>query len=112
MSKSIPMKYTNNFNKVFRCGYCDLQHLFNGFSRVGFNSGVYGWNCDIYADFTTDICITTGYRNMRGYRIPDDIIKTYDAAAVNILKSRDNWDVISGRLENLRRDFFGELSQL
>lgn len=110
--KSISMKYTNNFSKVFRCGYCDLQHLFTGFNRIAFNSGVYGWNCDIFADFTTNICITTGYRNMRGDRIPSEMIEKYDNAANEILRSREGWDVIQTRLNNLRADFFGDLSQL
>lgn len=112
MSRKLSMQYVKGFKKVFRVGYCDLQTLFTGFSRVGYNCGVYGWNNDIFVDYSTDICITTGYRNMRGERIPTEIIEKYETTAREILKSRVNWYYIEKRLNNLRADFFGELSQL
>ena len=45
------MKYIrNNWSKVFRVGYCDLQNIFRYEEPQYYNSGVYGWNCDVYCD--------------------------------------------------------------
>lgn len=79
------MKYINAlYPVVFRCGYGDLQFICNGVDPVYYNCGVYGWNCDIYVNFKYDAAITTGYRNMRGVRIPDEIIRKYSEIAENI----------------------------
>ena len=77
----------NNWRKVFCCGYCDLQYIMNGKEPTYYNAGVYGWNCDIYTNFSRDIAITTGYRNMAGERIPDEIIRKYSAIAKNICEN-------------------------
>ena len=68
----------NEWKKVFYCGYCDLHDIYYHETPQFYNAGVYGWNCDIYCDYARDIAITTGYRNMAGRRIPDELIKKYD----------------------------------
>lgn len=79
------MKYIKAlYPVVFRCGYGDLQFICNGVDPVYYNCGVYGWNCDIYVNYKYDAAITTGYRNMRGVRIPDEIIRKYSKIAENI----------------------------
>lgn len=78
------MKITKRFSNVFRCGYCDLQDIYRWNDPTYYNAGVYGWNCDLYVDYKTDTIITTGYRNMRGARIPDAIIKKYSKKAKEI----------------------------
>ena len=75
----------NNWRKVFYCGYCDLQYIMRGKEPTYYNAGVYGWNCDIYCDFKRDIAITTGYRNMTGKRIPDELIEKYTENAKEII---------------------------
>ena len=111
MKKETTMKYiTNVYRNVYRCGYCDLQNIFHGIEPTYYNAGIYGWNCDIYD--TPAGAITTGYRNMRGDRIPLELIEKYDAAAREIL--RDMWTDpdYRTRLENLRKDFLGDLMNL
>lgn len=49
----------NNWNKVFKCGYCELQDIMKYHEPQYYNCGVYGWNCDIYVDYGKDIAITT-----------------------------------------------------
>ena len=110
------MKYCNNFRFVFRCGYCDLQTLF-GSSYSGtvlYNSGVYGWNCDLYPNYEYDVIVTTGYRNMRGRRIPDEIINKYEEAAKTIRANCFNCDYneTAEKMEALRREFFKELTTI
>lgn len=110
------MKYIENlYSKVFRCGYCDLQYIFRYEDAMYYNAGVYGWNCDIYVDFQHDIAITTGYRNMRGIRIPDEILEKYTKIAKEILEA-DSWktpfDETKAKLDENRKNFLEELNNL
>ena len=109
------MKYIrNNWRKVFRVGYCDLQNIFRYEEPQYYNSGVYGWNCDIYCDFARDIAITTGYRNMAGQRIPSEILEKYDAIAKEILENmwRMPFDELKEKLYENRQNFLNELEKL
>ena len=60
----------------YRCvyvGYCDLQYLLRNCSPIAYNSGVYGWNYDVYTfeQYSTNIAICTGYRLMPGKNLRD-----------------------------------------
>lgn len=94
-------------DKVFSAGYCDLYYLTKGY-EVGYNAGVYGWNCDIiylWADGYR-ICITTGYRNMRGQLIPETLRKEYEERAKELTLTHPlrNADFIQ-QLESLQTEF-------
>ena len=103
----------NYWGKVFRCGYCDLHYIMKGTTAQYYNSGVYGWNCDIYCDYSRDIAITTGYRNMAGSRIPDEIIRKYTEIAQEICKDwHKPWSEQEAELEQNRQAFFAELATL
>ena len=121
--KSSMKSITANFSKVFRCEYCDLQNIFNGENPRFYNCGVYGWNCDIYTGFSSahgcNYAITTGYRNMRGERIPAELIKKYDAIARDILnnyswidKEPDGTSTRTAKLEENRNNFINELMNI
>ena len=75
------------WNNVYRCGYCDLQYIMKYYEPKYYNSGIYGWNCDIYCDYKRDIAITTGYRNMAGRVIPNGLIEKYSDIAKEICKN-------------------------
>lgn len=107
----IAMTNLKSFKKVFRVGYCDLQHIYKFEYPHFYNAGVYGWNCDIYIDYKRDIAITTGYRNMRGERIPSDILKKYTDNAKQILEKHTfkNYDEIKQLLDENRKQFLNEL---
>lgn len=104
----------NNYRKVFRVGYCDLQNIFKHEEPVYYNAGVYGWNCDVYVDFCRDIAITTGYRNMAGKSIPHEVLKKYDDIAKEILT--DYWKIpyeeLQEKLDENRENFLEELESL
>lgn len=104
----------SNWRKVFYCGYCDLQYIMRGEEPTYYNSGVYGWNCDIYTDFSRDIAITTGYRNMTGKRIPDTIIDKYTETAKKILENQweKPYDEYMAELAENREKFFEELDKI
>lgn len=100
----------NNFANVYRCGYCDLQDIFRYETPAYYNSGVYGWNCDIYCDFEKDIAITTGYRNMTGKMIPHKLIKKYSNIAKEIVKDWNKpYEEIKKEIKQNRENFLNEL---
>lgn len=109
------MKRINNgFKKVFRAGYCDLQFIFKYEEPQYYNSGFYGWNCDVYIDYKRDIAITTGYRNMRGQSIPHELIKKYSEIAKDIEKAPFSkpFEEIKKALYKNRENFLNELDKL
>ena len=52
---------------VFYTGYCELQSLVFRWEKIGYNSGIYGWNWDCY-NFP-DFVLVTGYRNQCGTKM-------------------------------------------
>lgn len=100
-----------NWNKVFYCGYCDLQYIMRYEEPTYYNAGVYGWNCDVYCDFGRDIAITTGYRNMTGKRISEELIEKYSEVAKEICKTpwTTPYETIQNALRENREKFFEEL---
>ena len=115
MKEHTSMKYiVNNYNKVYRVGYGDLQHLFRYEDPVYYNAGVYGWNCDIYVNYVHDIAVCTGYRNMRGPCVQRDLVKKYDDKAAEILKQTwtVNYEELKAALDKNLDEFFNELDAL
>ena len=109
------IKYIKNvWGNVWRCGYCDLQYIMKYEEPVYYNSGVYGWNCDVYCSYKHDVAITTGYRNMAGRVIPSELIKRYSDIAKEICKSEWNkpYDEIKELLDQNRENFFKELANI
>ena len=103
----------NNWHKVYQCGYCDLQYIMRGIEPMYYNSGVYGWNCDIYVDGMHDIAISTGYRNMRGRMIPSELIKKYsDKAKAIIDEFATPWEDMKEALADNAERFFDELATI
>lgn len=85
MKTKATMKFIQaRYKNVWRCGYADLQYIFERDDIAYYNAGTYGWNCDIIVDYRTNTAITTGYRNMRGRCIPSEIIKKYSDIAKQI----------------------------
>lgn len=113
-TKTTMKEIKNNYSSLWFAGYADLQNIFRNREANCYNSGVYGWNCDIYIDFARDMAISTGYRNMAGSRIPDEILKKYDARALQIAKNTENldWQEVDRRLEENAENFIEELSRL
>lgn len=59
------------------CGYCDIQRVTGYLPEIGYNSGVYGWNCTVYA--AGDIAVVTGYRPAGRFRMTDADIDSINA---------------------------------
>ena len=86
MKKETSMKICNSFKHVYRAGYCELQYIApkSIIEPQYYNAGLYGWNCDLYVDYASDTIITTGYRNTRGTKIPQDLLDKYSKRAAHI----------------------------
>ena len=104
-----------DYKKVFRAGYCDLQDIFKYREPQFYNAGVYGWNCDVYVDYGRDIAITTGYRNMAGRSIPHELIRKYSDIAKEIESGycwKVPWDEIREKLDKNAENFLKELDEI
>lgn len=105
-------KYINRvWANVYRCGYCDLQYIMKGEDPVYYNCGVYGWNWDCYCDYERNVAITTGYRNMTGRVIPNELINRYTEKAKEICEGYWNkpYEEVQNALAENRENFFKEL---
>ena len=94
----------------YRCvsvGYCDLQYLLRNCSPIAYNSGIYGWNYDVYTFDSTDIAICTGYRNMPGRSLEANGIscRDWDKKAQNIINKWQYYEVQKEELEKLLQEF-------
>lgn len=98
-----------NFQNVICVGYCDIQHLLRGKERIGYTSGVYGWNADIYnIDNKTAIC--TGYRPFGNISTHYNINKKYDDKARKICKNWDlTWEQTEKKLNKLLQKYVDEV---
>lgn len=110
MKVKATMKVLNNYTYVYRCSYCDLQNLFKLIEPKYYNTGVYGWNCDIYC--FGDIAITTGYRNLKGKRIPDNLIKEYNELAKLLFEQRLSYNELKTELNIYIMNFIQKLLAL
>lgn len=108
------IKYVkSNFSKCFYAGYCDLYYIMRGTDPDYYNSGVYGWNCDVYCDSRDDIAITTGYRNMTGSRIPSELIQKHTEIAKQLDGQRfASYADRAAAFEANRREFYNALAAL
>lgn len=86
------MRYKMSREDVYKMGYPvvklparAMQSLLYGIERIGYNSGIYGWNWDAY--FIHGVVFCEGYRNLPGYLTKEErtIIASYEE------KAREAW---------------------
>lgn len=74
MKYKITQKETRqNFVKVFKVGYCEIESIEYFLSPEAYNSGINGWNYDLYT--FVRYAITTGYRPI-GEDTDEHFVKT------------------------------------
>ena len=115
MKSKISMKeVSKNWKYVFSAGYCELFYIMDNVEPDAYNSGIYGWNCDIYFNYMHDIAISTGYRNMRGKMIPHELIEKYSSIAKEIVSKpfATPYEETKKALDANRENFFAELMNL
>lgn len=94
----------NDINKenMIALGYCQCQTILNAFAydyKVGYNSGIYGWNYDLYRIHGVDI--VTGY-NTPYKKYSNKELKNKLVALEN--KIRSNFDYT--KREEYKKEFF------
>lgn len=100
------------YNKVYCVGYCELQHLLRRSNKVGYNSGVYGWNYDVFSLDNGNIAICTGYRGMPGVRINHTITDKYEKKAEALFKDHSiKYEEQQKKLEKLVKKFIEEIQK-
>lgn len=104
----------NNYFKMYVVGYCDLQNIMQGIEPRFYNTGVYGWNYDVFESPDGRAVISTGYRNMQGVRIPSAILDKYNKKAIAINARYDfrDYDKKKKALEKMRVNFWQELETM
>ena len=92
--------------KIYSVGYCKAQHLLRYQNIHGYNSGVYGWNYDVYV--VGDNVIITGYRPFKANKFNDEKLKKYEQRAEKILNNNTLRYTIKKMLfDALLEDFLG-----
>ena len=93
-------------------GYCDLQYLLRRSNKVGYNSGVYGWNYDVFSLDNDNIAICTGYRGMPGSRIDYKIVDKYEKKAEALFKDWSiKYEEQQEKLKKLVKKFIEEIQK-
>ena len=100
---------------VIKIGYCAAYNMLRGLDRIGYMTGVYGWNCDVFDAGAA--YIVTGYRfpGVSGI-VPDynDVEKSDDIAEFILNRAvfpASAHIEYTDRLEtvaNIRRDFIAK----
>lgn len=66
-------------------GYCDIDGIVNYRTANAYNSGIYGWNYDVYFHEEKNVAIITGYRPY-GFKLHDYVwIKEKNMSLVGLL---------------------------
>ena len=98
------------YPKALAIPYCELQHLLNYKDPIAYNSGVNGWNFDLYV--IDGVAITTGYGNLVGDRVDYDVYRKYDKEAALILSYNDkrSYEDKVKALDDLIHNFIEEVT--
>ena len=96
----------NNY-KCYEVGYCELQYLLHYKNAVGYTSGVYGWNADIY--IFDNIALVTGYRPF-GQEIDHALARKYEQKAMKIADNyKLTYEQRKRKINNLLNKFIEEI---
>lgn len=112
MKYRISQKETKeNFTRVFKVGYCEIKDIEYFLSPEAYNSGIYGWNYDLFAFGL--YAITTGYRPIGEYT-DEHFIKTINDIAydcqrkyINNKKFRECQDECKNKIYNFLSNYTG-----
>ena len=106
MKMKTSMKVTDLYKHTIAIGYCGAQHLLSGQQPKFYNSGIYGWNNDIYTGLLHDTCIVTGYRNLRGICPNYETLRYYEKQAEKVCGNWDlTWEEKQDKLNLLLNEF-------
>lgn len=96
-------------NNVISIPNCELQNLLFFENRIGYNSGMYRWNYDVY--LIDNICICTGDRPTLGVSVPWQLFKRYEKQARTLRKSLSDWTDLTKQTKDLLHEFVAEVKR-
>ena len=97
----------NNYGKIVRIGYCDLQTLLSLESPFAYTAGVYGWNANIYD--LNGIALVTGYRTFGDISPSLELMEKYERKAKEVIDSIYNYEERKEVLKALIYSFLEEV---
>ena len=108
--EKITRKQVNMYKNIICVPYCDLWYLLYFRNKDGYNSGVYGWNYDVF-HINLNTCIVTGYRpfgNIKNYDLCDE----YNEKAKNVIEDRTlSNEEKKEKVENLLEEFIEKITK-
>ena len=97
----------NNYSKIIRIGYCDLQTLLSLEEPFAYTAGVYGWNANIYD--LNGIALVTGYRIFGEISPSWELIEKYEQKAKEVIDLIYNYEERKEALKTLIDSFLEEV---
>ena len=90
MKYKITQKETKqSFVKVFKVRYCEIKSIEYFLSPAAYNSGIYGWNYDLFAFGEYAIC--TGYRPI-GAETDENFVKVINDIANDCKRKYEHYN--------------------
>jgi len=108
MKKKSSMKVVDGYKYQFFTKY-DLSRIMSFKEADFYNSGICGWNNDIYLDPSEDTAIMQGYRNCKGTKIPRNIYLKYSDRAKKIYDLKTSYE---HRLKVYRNNYLKMVEEL
>lgn len=99
MKAKITKKYIKeNFGKIYKAGYCDLQDTLKHREPDYYTAGVYGWNADVYI-LGLNTCLVTGYRPFGNIDIECQDCHAAEMLAKKVLENTFNYKKVKKQLD-------------
>lgn len=108
--KEIKKSYSN----ILAIGYAEYYHLLDKYKATFYTCGVYGWNADVFIDYTTDTAIATGYRPF-GKWLNDKqlaIFEKYNNKAKKLKERYNDYNFSDTKNENKQRFEYRKLDYI
>lgn len=97
-------KLRKNACNLHSCGYCAMAHLLRNHEPKYYNSGLCGWNFDVYEVY--GVTIVTGYRNLVGKRFTYDEVEKYEKQARAFVEDYSlSYEDRTAKIESLLKEF-------
>lgn len=97
----------NNYSKIIRIGYCDMQTLLSLEEPFAYTAGVYGWNANIYD--LNGIALVTVYRTFGEISPSWELIEKYEQKAKEVIDLIYNYEERKEALKTLIDSFLEEV---
>lgn len=98
-----------NYSKIIKVGYCDLQNLLNFKSPIAYTCGKYGWNADIYD--IGGVAIVTGYRSFGNIEPDYNTCRKYENKTEELRCSNIDYDKRIEQLNEMIIEFIKEVTK-